>query len=436
MRFWKIKFSKTRRKKVKNTNKKGFTIVELVIVIAVVAILAAVLIPTFAGIIEQANLSNDKQMVVMMNKALAIEFPGSKPTLAGDAVNGLNANGFYGDKFDTYTDGYNFAYDLKQNKMYLLDKSNKPMYPDDKANAADLWGLYGDNKNDYIDGITNYVATVNIANKTEFDEAFTGAGYVIDLNKGVMAIDAANKANIKLINGKTIVAGFDASGDANVMEAAETVKNANSNEPTILSGDAETVLTLNNQVIAAPADAKKNIVHVAAPEIIIKDCVITTRLVINGEYGRNITKVTVENCTFVGTPSGVFALDIQSIKDCEIIVKNNEFINCDRGVMLNTSSNITATIENNTFDLNTNSGKNVAIQLANTPDCTFTISNNIINRGKAFVRVHDEAVGRVEVSDVTFSGNTIADGIQKVFSEGTEEGDHKALIEAFEAAVK
>lgn len=39
---------------IKN-NKKGFTIVELVIVIAVIAILAAVLIPTFAGVVDKAN---------------------------------------------------------------------------------------------------------------------------------------------------------------------------------------------------------------------------------------------------------------------------------------------------------------------------------------------------------------------------------------------
>ena len=38
-------------------NKKGFTIVELVIVIAVIAILAGVLIPTFAGITTKAKKS-------------------------------------------------------------------------------------------------------------------------------------------------------------------------------------------------------------------------------------------------------------------------------------------------------------------------------------------------------------------------------------------
>lgn len=38
-------------------NKRGFTIVELVIVIAVIGILAAVLIPTFSGVVENANKS-------------------------------------------------------------------------------------------------------------------------------------------------------------------------------------------------------------------------------------------------------------------------------------------------------------------------------------------------------------------------------------------
>ena len=42
---------------MKKTNKKGFTIVELVIVIAVIAILAAVLIPTFTNVVKKAKIS-------------------------------------------------------------------------------------------------------------------------------------------------------------------------------------------------------------------------------------------------------------------------------------------------------------------------------------------------------------------------------------------
>ena len=42
-------------------NRKGFTIVELVIVIAVIAILAGVLIPTFAGVTNKAKESKALQ---------------------------------------------------------------------------------------------------------------------------------------------------------------------------------------------------------------------------------------------------------------------------------------------------------------------------------------------------------------------------------------
>jgi prepilin-type N-terminal cleavage/methylation domain-containing protein len=46
---------------MRKNNRKGFTIVELVIVIAVIAILAGVLIPTFASVVEKANVSNALQ---------------------------------------------------------------------------------------------------------------------------------------------------------------------------------------------------------------------------------------------------------------------------------------------------------------------------------------------------------------------------------------
>ena len=48
---------------MKKMNKKGFTIVELVIVIAVIAILAAVMIPTFSGIVDKAKNSAALQEV-------------------------------------------------------------------------------------------------------------------------------------------------------------------------------------------------------------------------------------------------------------------------------------------------------------------------------------------------------------------------------------
>lgn len=58
---------------MRKTNRKGFTIVELVIVIAVIAILAAVLIPTFASIVSKANESNIQQVLSAARKVVVAE---------------------------------------------------------------------------------------------------------------------------------------------------------------------------------------------------------------------------------------------------------------------------------------------------------------------------------------------------------------------------
>jgi len=79
---------------MRRNNRKGFTIVELVIVIAVIAILAAVLIPTFASLIKKANMSVDMQMVRQMNTILATEETvDGKPGTAAEAKQILIDNG-------------------------------------------------------------------------------------------------------------------------------------------------------------------------------------------------------------------------------------------------------------------------------------------------------------------------------------------------------
>ena len=60
----------------KLNNKKGFTIVELVIVIAVIGILAAVLIPTFSGVIDSANKFSRVQQTENALKSLIVNLNG------------------------------------------------------------------------------------------------------------------------------------------------------------------------------------------------------------------------------------------------------------------------------------------------------------------------------------------------------------------------
>lgn len=78
---------------ITKSSKKGFTITELIIVIVVIAILAAVLIPTFISLVNKANLSADQQAVRQMNTILAAEEVTDKPANVSEAKEILIANG-------------------------------------------------------------------------------------------------------------------------------------------------------------------------------------------------------------------------------------------------------------------------------------------------------------------------------------------------------
>ena len=174
---------------MKKTNKRGFTIVELVIVVAVIAILAAVLIPTFSGIIAKANLSNDKAFVRNMNTLLAAEGALENFETAGDAIDALNRNGFAG-KYNTYSTNYHYCYSLENNRMYLLDDSNVVVYPEEDVAVSSLWGLYMDSRTSVTAGVTKYVAMTNITNSVHYNDSFANGTYTIDLNGYFIAVDS------------------------------------------------------------------------------------------------------------------------------------------------------------------------------------------------------------------------------------------------------
>lgn len=82
---------------MKNTKKKGFTIVELVIVIAVIAILAAVAIPTFSNVITKANASKVLQEATNTYKEVladALADDGVVTTTGESAESPVEKNGY------------------------------------------------------------------------------------------------------------------------------------------------------------------------------------------------------------------------------------------------------------------------------------------------------------------------------------------------------
>lgn len=107
----------------KVNNKKGFTIVELVIVIAVIAILAAVLIPTFSGVVEKANKTAALEKAKNALTAVLTENNGSIGDAHFAVVDGDKTYWFaYADGSVKEEDPYNVTTVTPNSAVYISDK--------------------------------------------------------------------------------------------------------------------------------------------------------------------------------------------------------------------------------------------------------------------------------------------------------------------------
>ena len=98
-------------------SRKGFTIVELVIVIAVIAILAAVLIPTFSGLIRKAKISADTQLCKNMNTSLsAAEAEGKEIGNINDVIDILYDAGYVLANLNPSAEGYWYSFHVRELK--------------------------------------------------------------------------------------------------------------------------------------------------------------------------------------------------------------------------------------------------------------------------------------------------------------------------------
>ncbi len=121
--------------------KRAFTIVELVIVIAVIAILAAVLIPTFTTLIDRANQSADTSNVKNMNTILSMdETTNGKPKTMYDAVNVIREGGYDLEKLTPTGQGYDIVWDQDANRLLMVN-GEKVIFGETEKNAKDthLW---------------------------------------------------------------------------------------------------------------------------------------------------------------------------------------------------------------------------------------------------------------------------------------------------------
>ncbi len=121
--------------------RKAFTIVELVIVIAVIAILAAVLIPTFSSLIQKSKVSADQQLIRNLNTALKADVKAHNTMT--EALKAASDYGYDVSKINASATGNEILWDSKNDIFCYLDGSTVKYIPDGNktldAADVDLW---------------------------------------------------------------------------------------------------------------------------------------------------------------------------------------------------------------------------------------------------------------------------------------------------------
>ena len=224
---------------MKRSTKKGFTIVELVIVIAIIAILAAVLIPTFASLIQKANESKDTQLVKNLNTALAAN--GKEHKTMTEALAAAAEFGYDVGKINASATGNEILWD-SENDVFCYLKDGKVEYIPETSlkNGAvaddetyKLWKIYTSEakiKEDtdankyfsiYWNSADNFTAPLTVGFDAGECTAITTLNYVRTGDKQDVVIRTNSFDTVLMINGeKDTVMHYGNAKEVNVVKVA------------------------------------------------------------------------------------------------------------------------------------------------------------------------------------------------------------------------
>ena len=143
----------------RNKNKKGFTIVELVIVIGVIGILSAILIPTFVNLTDKANKA-----------ALKSNLANAYSMYAADAADGTYE--VLDDKGEPTGVTYEIEFRSQEDVVLAKTENNETKYYTFEKHGTDTEKSWGQVADDYTFDTNKYKLVVKGGEKSESASTF------------------------------------------------------------------------------------------------------------------------------------------------------------------------------------------------------------------------------------------------------------------------
>lgn len=294
----------------RNNQKRGFTIVELVIVIAVIAILAAVMIPTFANLVKKANESSDIQAARNMNTFLAAANALGEVNSILDVYDAFEDSGYAVENYKPLYKDRSYYYDKEYNQILYVDENLKVIYPtehkgDDVTNrplmALDMSAPAstqptGDN---YKYDTTTKTMTATVKNAAEY-------AFVIDeYNQAAVGttLNLTINGTIDMKGAKTIIE--EAKGDIKITGSNNAViKNITSNYSTTSTDNAaQTPSQYNATALIGKTTYNVTIENITFENLNVKNIYSTASFLVGTSTGGGfltVDNVTIKDSTLVG----------------------------------------------------------------------------------------------------------------------------------------
>ena len=283
---------------MKTRSKKGFTVVELVIVIAVIAILASVLIPTLSGAVKKARQSADETAVANMNTILAAD-GAVTPTTIYDLFAVLDGNGISAKDYAPLMKGRFFFWDSEANQIVYTDESYNVIYPDDAVKNETAWV-----------SLTGEISTADV----KVADLVTGNTAKVDTAAELFAVAKAMNEN-KLGNVTVIEI---ANGTYNLMGAELVFANEEGvcNKELTIKADTEAILSGVVNIDAASVKATSN------EKLMREYNAGLIPSVANGNFTVTFKNITLKNSYFGGETVTQAAAFVGSIGDATVKFEN------------------------------------------------------------------------------------------------------------------